>query len=321
MGSGMNSGVSALAVDGSGQVIAGGSFTTAGGTSANRIAKWDGTSWSALGLGMNGPILALAIDGSSQVIAGGSFTTAGGTSANYIAKWDGTSWSAMGLGMYSWVEALAINGSGQVIAGGAFTTAGGTSANYIAKWDGTNWSALPGNYWSALPGDLNRIVSAIIKTTAEEHIVFAGGTAIFSERTAIGLLRSSQIAGDTADGDVHLVGVDSITSNPVYMRWDDASSQWQAAVTLESSNPTERVDVTFQPTTGLGAALWRGNDSKLYKKDFNSSGVVATSADQVAPSWTGDFLVSKMVNGNTFTLFGRTVDWLLRREVFSVSPP
>ena len=43
----------ALAVDASGNLYAGGDFTTAGGVSANHIAKWDGTNWSALGSGMN----------------------------------------------------------------------------------------------------------------------------------------------------------------------------------------------------------------------------------------------------------------------------
>ena len=39
--------VLALAVAGS-NVYAGGEFTTAGGSAANRIAKWDGNNWSAL---------------------------------------------------------------------------------------------------------------------------------------------------------------------------------------------------------------------------------------------------------------------------------
>ena len=43
----------ALAVSGS-DLYAGGRFTTAGGIAANRIAKWNGSSWSALGSGMNG---------------------------------------------------------------------------------------------------------------------------------------------------------------------------------------------------------------------------------------------------------------------------
>src|ERR1041384_6582456 len=52
LGSGMNSTVDWLTVSGS-NVYAGGTFTNAGGIAANRIDKWDGNSWSALGSGMN----------------------------------------------------------------------------------------------------------------------------------------------------------------------------------------------------------------------------------------------------------------------------
>jgi hypothetical protein len=146
LGSGMNSGVCALAVY-NGQLIAGGYFTTAGGVSANCIAAWDGSSWSPLGTGMNGHVFALA-EYNGRLIAGGYFTTAGGVSANYIAVWDGSSWSPLGSGMGGvggaippGVHALT-EYNGHLIAGGDFTTAGGASANYIAAWDGSSWSPL-----------------------------------------------------------------------------------------------------------------------------------------------------------------------------------
>ena len=50
LGSGMNRTVYALAVDGAGDLYAGGDFTTAGGVSANYIAKWNGSAgrpWAA----------------------------------------------------------------------------------------------------------------------------------------------------------------------------------------------------------------------------------------------------------------------------------
>jgi trimeric autotransporter adhesin len=50
LGSGMNGGVSALAVSGN-NLYAGGGFTIAGGIVANAIAKWDGSNWTALGSG------------------------------------------------------------------------------------------------------------------------------------------------------------------------------------------------------------------------------------------------------------------------------
>ncbi len=122
-------------------VYAGGFFTTAGGIAANSIAKWDGSSWSALGSGMNyNGVCALAVSG-SNVYAGGYFDIAGGSPANSIAKWNGSSWSALGSGMDGLVAALAVAGS-NLYAGGQFTTAGGSAANNIAKWDGSSWSAL-----------------------------------------------------------------------------------------------------------------------------------------------------------------------------------
>ena len=51
----------------------GGDFTWAGGVGASRIAKWNGSAWSALGSGMNDRVSALAVSG-TNVYAGGDFT-------------------------------------------------------------------------------------------------------------------------------------------------------------------------------------------------------------------------------------------------------
>ncbi|OQB93629.1 MAG: hypothetical protein BWX84_00479 [Verrucomicrobia bacterium ADurb.Bin118] len=66
-------------------LYAGGWFTTAGGVAANYIAKWDGSSWSALGSGMNNGVSALAMSG-SDLYVGGWFTTAGGKVSPYLAR-------------------------------------------------------------------------------------------------------------------------------------------------------------------------------------------------------------------------------------------
>ncbi|MBU4224407.1 MAG: hypothetical protein KKC71_01120 [Chloroflexi bacterium] len=147
LGSGMNNIVYALAFDSSGNLYAGGSFTSAGGTPANHIAKWNGESWSPLGSGVNGEdvvVYALAIDSSRNLYAGGSFASAGGVDGtSHIAKWDGTAWSALGSGMNGGdVYALAVDDSGNLYAGGSFNSAGGVTAKHVAKWDGTSWSAL-----------------------------------------------------------------------------------------------------------------------------------------------------------------------------------
>jgi len=149
LGSGMDGNVSALAVIGT-DLYAGGYFTTAGGVTANGIAKWNSLSWSALGSGMShylsgqsGCVNALAVSG-TNLYAGGDFTTAGGVPANYVAKWDGSAWSALGSGVsggFGAVLALAVSQT-NLYATGYFTNAGGVPANHIAKWDGSAWSAL-----------------------------------------------------------------------------------------------------------------------------------------------------------------------------------
>lgn len=211
---GANGPVNAFAVDGNGNIYAGGWFSAIGTVEANRIAKWDGNAWSALDSGMTGElsggsVTALAVIG-SDLYAGGYFTTAGGTAANYVAKWNGSDWSALDSGMNSQVRALVVIGS-DLYAGGSFTTAGGMTARGVAKWDGSDWSALgsgvhgdvdalavagsdiyaaglfsraggtdanmvarwDGNTWFALGSGMNSRVTALV---VGESILYAGGT-------------------------------------------------------------------------------------------------------------------------------------------------
>jgi Rax2 C-terminal beta propeller domain/Secretion system C-terminal sorting domain len=138
---GVNNTVLGMAMVG-GSLYVVGSFTTAGGSTNNHIARWDGTAWNAVGTGTSGGIASI-YSSASYIYVGGNFTTAGGNSASNVAKWDGTNWSALGSGVNG--TALAVTGYGDTLfVGGEFTQAGGNPANYIAKWNGTTWSALAG---------------------------------------------------------------------------------------------------------------------------------------------------------------------------------
>ncbi len=139
--------VRAIVPVGTGDFIAGGAFSNAGGGSAFNIARWNSStdSWSALGAGTVGPVATLAVLSGGDVIVGGSFTDAGGAPASNIARVNPSTlaWSTLGTGTDGPVNALATSGSA-VFAGGSFTTAGGVAASRIARFDtGTNtWSAL-----------------------------------------------------------------------------------------------------------------------------------------------------------------------------------
>lgn len=86
--------VTSLAFDSSGNLYAGGYFYKAGGVDANYIARYDGSSWCALGRGLAGnagpippvTVNALVVDNSDNLYVGGMFNSAGGKQAAGFAK-------------------------------------------------------------------------------------------------------------------------------------------------------------------------------------------------------------------------------------------
>ena len=54
-----------------GEIIAGGAFSSAGGVPANRIARWDGTSWSSMALVTTYDVAAIDTLPSDDIIAAG----------------------------------------------------------------------------------------------------------------------------------------------------------------------------------------------------------------------------------------------------------
>lgn len=136
----INNNVYALVVDAAGNLYAAGDFTDAGGVAnADRIAKWSGTIWSALGTGSAASVRTLAIGPDGGVYAAGNFTAIGGVTAAHIAKWNGTSWAPLGSGLTTDVYTLAFIGD-QLYAGGVIATAGGISVpDGLAIWSGGAW--------------------------------------------------------------------------------------------------------------------------------------------------------------------------------------
>jgi Immunoglobulin domain len=163
LGLGANDYVAALMVfddDGPGPhapaLYAGGLFTMVGDVAANRIAKWDGRSWSAVGTGFNEAVYDLKVfdpDGpgpqSSRLIAGGIFTGADGNPANRIATWDGSSWTPIGTGMdgtvYRFTE-YDVDGAGplspRLFVGGIINSPDGNPSKSIYYWTGAQWRGL-----------------------------------------------------------------------------------------------------------------------------------------------------------------------------------
>ncbi|MBX3324070.1 MAG: hypothetical protein KF757_13900 [Phycisphaeraceae bacterium] len=229
----------ALAVfdDGTGPALyAGGVFTTAGGETANNIARWDGKQWSTLtgtgGIGVNSAVNTLLAfdDGSGPILyAGGAFTTAAGVTVNRIAGWDGKRWYALtdggGTGVSSTVTALAAFDDGLGIAlyvGGSFASAGGITANRIAKWDEAGWSPLYG------PGANGVTSSSVLALSTFDD---GTGTALYA-------------AGN-------FVAAGGITSNYI-ARWNrNAWSPLQGLTTVGTSAAVHALITIPDPNTGL----------------------------------------------------------------------
>jgi hypothetical protein len=160
--------VYALAVfdDGTGPALyAGGDFTTAGSAPAARVAKWNGTSWSALGSGVSNSVHALTVfddGGGVNLYVGGGFNSAGGVSASRVARWDGSQWSGVGNGPGNfgtpgiWVLAMTSmstpEGPQLVAAGIPPSSSSSSNLCNLYRWTGTEWFTVgacplsPGGY-------------------------------------------------------------------------------------------------------------------------------------------------------------------------------
>ena len=168
--------------DGAGNVYIGGRFTSVGGTPAVGIAKWDGTTWSALGTGVGafGEVKAIAVSGSDVYIGGAFFFAASNGNAKNVAKWNGSSWSALGAGLGGGthlVEAVAVLGS-DVYFGGNFNVADGSGAEGIVRWNGTAYSPVGGGIFGQ--------VSSIV---ASGGLLYVGGNITPTATNSAGLLK------------------------------------------------------------------------------------------------------------------------------------
>lgn len=161
--SGANAEVTTLLTLANGDVIAGGTFTSVNGVPCNGIARWNGTTWSAMGAGL-GRVESLAQLSTGDIVAGGFFTLPGSVSPTCVARWNGITWLPMGIGLPDTVFALTSLPNGALVAAGVFGFGGGPPS-FVARWNGTSWVAM-GN---GVPGPM------VALTTMSNGDVVAGG--------------------------------------------------------------------------------------------------------------------------------------------------
>lgn len=279
LGSGLDgpfSFISALATLPSGELVAAGSFTTAGGVAVNNIARWNGSTWAPLGSGLTHTqspyvrVRALATLPTGELVAAGDFTTAGGVVAHKIARWDGTSWSPLGTGFAGLgdsVVALTTLANGDLAAGGVFASAGGVAANNIARWDGFSWSPI-GTGLSGCAGAL--------ATRQNGDLVASAGSGIMSwNGTAWSQLGTSTSFGGTASGPGSILELSSLPNGDLIA----GGEFWIGS----SSNIARWDGSAWVP---LGAGVYTGDAGRVWAV------TTLTNGDLVA---AGDFTIAGSV--------------------------
>ena len=206
--SNLNGKVHALTIhdDGTGPTLyAGGEFVTAAGVTINRVGRWNGTQWKALGTGVNATVRSLAsyenpVTGVRELYVGGDFTQASGLPVNGIARWNGSAWSSVGDGvqqnpttagtatcMRAW-QADAANPPVLMVAG-QFDLAGGQAAQRIAVWDGDSWSNAGGWLGPSVSNNAAGIAKVFVELPSHDLVVAGSFATSSSGDGYVALLR------------------------------------------------------------------------------------------------------------------------------------
>ena len=196
-----------------GDLIVGGDFTSAGGNpDIQKVARWNGVSWSAMGLlerSSSAEVCTLYVDG-DNLYAGGNFVVSGGDDefGDFIARWTGSAWESVGGGLRDRsvnTEVRAITSKGDAL--------------YVG-------------------GDFDAEV------TASPSKNFA----IFGPAISANVDTTTEIAGvtDPADGAVHLLYTDR-DKTLLYRRYDPTTSTWQTTVTLATEVGITHPSLTLRP--------------------------------------------------------------------------
>jgi hypothetical protein len=238
-------------------LYAGGAFDQSGGQAANKIARWDGTNWYAVGnltdTSQVADVRAIAgFDSGAGLYAGGGFSMHG---VHFFAIWDGTQMDGTGSGngVLGDVNAVAIQDNGstiQVYIGGNFHYAGELPVNNIARWDGSNWNALGSG--------VNGIVTSIGIAGSN---VYVGGS--FTQAGGITANRIGRWNGSTwaslgtgrANGVNDVVSVITVNGHDIYV----------------GGSFTQAGDITANRI-----ARWNGTTWSAFISGFNNNGVNGT---------------------------------------------
>ncbi|MGE3173457.1 MAG: hypothetical protein AB7O97_12600 [Planctomycetota bacterium] len=137
-----------VAVLPNGDIVAGGDFTLAGGVACQRVARWNGTAWNAMGAGLVSRPRRMQVRPDGTLLAGAPHTGSGLPGDPAMASWNGTAWSGVAADPVvqpALVQDFFVRPNGNIlIAGGLIFLSPTPVFAQVAEWSGAAWSPLGG---------------------------------------------------------------------------------------------------------------------------------------------------------------------------------
>ena len=306
-----------MAFDVVGNLYVGGTFDHAGSLAAANIARWNGTSWSALGSGLTGTnsvVQALAVNG-SDVFAGGSFTSP----FTNIARWDGSNWNGIG-DINGTVDALLMDGS-NLYAGGSFSQAGITTVSNLAVWTGgTGWQELSGGADSVITAIAPRLGGIMltgnflnIGSTAARHVAVWNGSVWSPLSQGLnGEAFAAVVAGWLVFFGGDFADVTSDTANHIAI-WNNLNHNWYGpgnsvdgpVHTVAISGSDVYIGGQFNSAGGIQAGNIARWNSRIGLWDALGGGVSGFNGSLCAPTvWAVTVNGSRVFVGGNFSAAG-----------------
>ncbi len=262
----------------------GGRFSNAGGIpNADRIARWDGAQWHALGSGFanqesNQAVNTIFFDG-VHLYVGGNFRNIGGDpNADSLARWDGSQWHGVGSNGLTYypgsVDAIAKIGDNLYIGGSIYNVDDIPEADHIARWDGSQWHAVGGGLPAVVTSfaimDTDLIVGGYFQNAggdaSADHIArwdgtqwHALGSGMDGSVWAMAVDEDNLYAGGKFSSASGVPGTDKIAL------WDGTA--WQA---LDAGTPNNVYDIAVSPR---GVYVASGMDFRAAGRDVPSGWV------------------------------------------------
>jgi hypothetical protein len=303
-------------------LFVGGTFSSAGGDTANLIASWDGSAWNpvstALGNGVtrgNGVNSFESLESSAEtnLYVGGSFVEVGGIDAGNVARWDGQAWWPMGEGLttsfsnsivFSLLQVDEGLETPTIFAGGYFFDHDENGKRYLAKWSEGSWKKLD----SELEDTVRSLIS-FDDGSGSGNRVYATGAFEFSDAKRVNYvsylndsgwqplesgLASSSIASTVFDD--QLGGGSSIYFGGGFemaggeeaafvARWGCRAVDVQLADMTQTYNGTQLTpSVTTDPPSLLPVTKIYFDGSAVEPID---AGAYSVLADVIEPGWNG----------------------------------